>query len=175
MTVESQCRFIRDSGIFSNQNMANKSIDHSRNGDALSEAATRETAEVLQSLGSSPTGLTKSEAEARLEKYGPNEVGQEKKHEWLHRLWVAVRNPLVILLTVLAIVTFATAGSPSDYRRRRIDVVMVVLGVSLRFVQETKADNAAAKLKAMIKVTATVVRDGQPKEIPLKDWCPATW
>ena len=49
---------------------------------------------------------------------------------------------------------------------------MVVLGVSLRFIQETKADNAAAKLKAMIKVTATVVRDGQAREIPLKELVP---
>ena len=51
-------------------------------------------------------------------------------------------------------------------------LVMVVLGVSLRFVQETRADNAAAKLKAMIKVTATVLRDGQPKEIPLQQLVP---
>ena len=42
-------------------------------------------------------------------------------------------------------------------------LLMVVLGLSLRFVQETKADNAAAKLKAMISVTATVVRDGQAR------------
>ena len=49
---------------------------------------------------------------------------------------------------------------------------MVVLGLSLRFIQETKADNAAAKLKAMIKVTATVIRDGQAKEIPLKQLVP---
>ena len=51
-------------------------------------------------------------------------------------------------------------------------LLMVVLGVSLRFVQETKADNAAAKLKAMINVTATVVRDGQAKEIPLQQLVP---
>jgi len=47
-----------------------------------------------------------------------------------------------------------------------------VLAVLLRLIQETKADNAAAKLKAMIKVTATVLRDGQPKEIPLKELVP---
>ena len=46
-------------------------------------------------------------------------------------------------------------------------LVMVVLGVALRFIQESRADNAAAKLKAMISVTATVVRDGQPRELPL--------
>ena len=116
--------------------------------------------------------MSEEEAAARLEKYGPNEVGQEKKHDWLWRLWVAVRNPLVILLTILAIVTFATAEGTSDMIGGWVMVAMVVLGVSLRFIQETKADNAAAKLKAMIKVTATVVRDGQPREIPLKELVP---
>ena len=45
---------------------------------------------------------------------------------------------------------------------------MVVLGVALRFIQESKADSAAAKLKAMIKVTATVVREGKAAEVPLQ-------
>ena len=44
--------------------------------------------------------------------------------------------------------------------------------MSLRFIQETRADNAAAKLKAMIKVTATAIRDSQPEEIPLKQLVP---
>ena len=82
------------------------------------------------------------------------------------------RNPLVILLTVLAILTFATAESPATIAGGVLMLVMVVLGVSLRFVQETKANNAAAKLKAMIKVTATVIRDGQQKEIPLQQLVP---
>jgi Mg2+-importing ATPase len=136
--------------------------------DLVREAATKENAEVLQTLGTSVNGLTEAEAAERLEKYGPNEVAQERKHEWLHRLWVAVRNPLVILLTVLATISYGT----SDLRAGTVILLMVVLGVSLRFVQETKAGNAAAKLKAMIKVTATVVRDGQAKEIPLQQLVP---
>jgi Mg2+-importing ATPase len=44
--------------------------------------------------------------------------------------------------------------------------------MSLRFVQETRADNAAAKLKAMISVTATVVREGKTREIPLRELVP---
>src|SRR4029077_18139191 len=47
-------------------------------------------------------------------------------------------------------------------------VLMVLLGVMLRLVQETRADNAAARLKAMISVTATAGRDGQQREIPLQ-------
>jgi Mg2+-importing ATPase len=134
----------------------------------VNEAAIKDIPEVLQLQGTSPNGLTEAEAAARLEKFGPNEVAHERKHEWLHRLWLAVRNPLVILLTILATVSYATG----DIRAGTVILLMVVLGVSLRFVQETKANNAAAKLKAMITVTATVVRDGQTKEIPLEQLVP---
>jgi Mg2+-importing ATPase len=132
------------------------------------DAATQEIADVLQRLNTSPAGLSDEEAAERLEVFGPNEVAQERKHEWLHRLWLAVRNPLVILLTILATVSYATG----DARAGTVMLLMVVLGVSLRFVQETKANTAAAKLKAMIKVTATVVRDGQAREIPLHQLVP---
>ncbi len=140
--------------------------------ELMHDAATKDSAELLQRLKTSATGLSEDEAAERLEVFGPNEVGQEKKHEWLQRLWVAVRNPLVVLLSVLAIVTFATAEDRSDYIGGGVMLAMVVLGVSLRFVQETRADNAAAQLKAMIKVTATALRDGQPKEIPLQQLVP---
>jgi Mg2+-importing ATPase len=43
----------------------------------------------------------------------------------------------------------------------------VLIGVVLRFVQEARASTAAAKLQAMISVHATVVRDGQPQEVPI--------
>ncbi|HEY3760959.1 MAG TPA: magnesium-translocating P-type ATPase [Verrucomicrobiae bacterium] len=151
---------------------AEKILNGQRAADLIRDAATQEIPEVLQRLNSTPNGLKEEEAAERLEVFGPNEVGQEKQHGWLHRLWVAVRNPLVILLAVIACITLATAGSASDYIGGGVMVGMIVLAVSLRLIQETKADNAAAKLKAMIKVTATVLRDGQPKEVPLKDLVP---
>jgi len=149
-----------------------KTSNGQRPADLLRDAANGEIAEVLQRLNTSLTGLSEAEAAERLEVFGPNEVAQERRHEWLHRLWIAVRNPLVILLTILAVLTFATAESSSDYAGGVVMLVMVLLGVSLRFVQETRAGNAAAKLKAMIKVTATAVRDGQPKEVPLQHLVP---
>jgi len=133
----------------------------------VQDAASKEVADVLASLGTSLSGLTDAEAAARLEQYGPNEVAHEKRESWLHRLYIAGRNPLVILLTILAIISFA--APEGDAVTGFIMLAMVVLGVSLRFVQETRADAAAAKLKEMISVTATVIRDGQPHEIPLRD------
>jgi Mg2+-importing ATPase len=135
-----------------------------RTSPQLTEASSKPGEGVLQMLGTTPAGLTEAEAADRIEKYGPNEVAYEKKHTWWHRLYTASRNPLVILLIVLAVLSFATG----DVRAGTVMLLMVVLGLSLRFVQETKADNAAAKLKAMISVTATVVREGKPREVPLR-------
>ena len=134
----------------------------------LLEAARSEGKEALRKLDTSTTGLTEEEAERRLEEYGPNVVAQERRFRRLRLLGTAVINPLVILLLVLAILSYLT----DDLRGAVVMLVMVCLGVILRFVQEARADAAAAKLKAMISVTATVRRDGRPREVPLGQLVP---
>ena len=113
-------------------------------------------------------GLTQTEAEERARTTGPNEVAQERRQGWPIRLLKIIRNPLVILLATLSAISFATG----DARAGTVMAAMVVLSVALRFVQEARADAAAAKLKAMIHVTATVIRDGAAKEMPLRDLVP---
>jgi Mg2+-importing ATPase len=117
-------------------------------------------------------GLSEEEAAKRLDEVGPNIVAQEERFTQLRILLHACLNPLVILLSVLAIISFATAETFSDMVGGMLMVVMVLLGVSLRFVQETRADAAAAKLKAMIRVTATVLRAGKAREVPLGELVP---
>jgi len=92
----------------------------------------------------------------------------EKQRGWLWRLFQAARNLLVILLAILATVSFETG----DLGGGTVMTLMLILGVGLRFVQESRADAAAAKLKAMISVTAAVVREGREEEIPLKQLVP---
>src|SRR5579864_8899810 len=79
-----------------------------RTAELVRDAATKEVGEILQRLKTSPSGLSEEEAAERLEVFGPNQVAQETKHTWLWRLGMATRNPLVILLTVLAILSYAT-------------------------------------------------------------------
>jgi Mg2+-importing ATPase len=74
----------------------------------------------------------------------------------------------VILLAALSSISFATG----DARAGTVMACMVVLSATLRFVQEARADAAAAKLKAMIHVTADVLRDGKAQEMPLRDLVP---
>ena len=134
----------------------------------LAEAAKTDVNLILQQLETNLNGLSQEQAEERIEKYGHNVVVQEKRHTNIRLLARALVNPLVILLSLLAIVSALTG----DYRASFVMVLMVILGVVLRFVQESRADSAAAKLKAMISVTATVLRDGQQIEIPLSQLVP---
>jgi Mg2+-importing ATPase len=132
------------------------------------EAAGKDGDELLGSLHTALTGLTQGEAEDRERKNGQNVVAQEKQRGWFMRLVIILRNPLVILLAVLSTISFATGDPKSGC----VIAGMVVLSAALRFFQEARADAAAAKLKAMIHVTATVVRDGKARELPLRDLVP---
>jgi P-type Mg2+ transporter len=144
---------------------ADKSIHFS---PIIAELAELETKEVLSRMKTSLEGLSNDDAEARLRKVGPNVVAASKRRGWPWQLLVATRNPLVILLGVLAAISFATGDMPAG----SVMTVMVILSVVLRFVQETRADAAAEKLKEMISVTSTVVRSGKEEEIPLKQLVP---
>ena len=135
---------------------------------AVLEAARKEGDDLLRSLRTSLGGLTQVEAEERARATGPNEVAQERKQGWVVRILKIIRNPLVILLTILSAVSFLTG----DARAGSVMMGMVALSVGLRFWQEARADTAAEKLKAMIHVTATVVREGAAREIPLRDLVP---
>jgi Mg2+-importing ATPase len=119
---------------------------------------------VLKELETRLDGLSQLEADSRLKKYGPNEIAREKRQSGLMRLLSNVKNPLVILLTALGVISFLTG----DMRATVVIFVMVLLGVVLRFYQEMRADNAAEKLKAMVSNTATLVRGGKESEVPLK-------
>jgi len=132
---------------------------------AVLAAASQEEDALFQSLRTAPEGLTQVEAETRSRTAGPNEVAPEHRQGWVLRLLKIVRNPLVILLAALSTISFATG----DARAGSVMAGMVVLSVVLRFWQEARADAAATKLKAMIHVTATVLRDGKAREMPLRD------
>jgi Mg2+-importing ATPase len=132
--------------------------------DQLLEKARADTDTVLKELSSQLNGLSEAEADSRLKQVGPNEIAREKRQSALMRLLDNVKNPLVILLTALGVLSYLTG----DLRATAVIFVMVLLGVVLRFYQEMRADNAAEKLEAMVSNTATLVRGGKGKEVSLK-------
>ena len=139
-----------------------------RVSERLVQAGRQDATEVLKVMDTTEDGLSIEMAEERFAEFGPNAVAEEKGRSALIRLLKTLVNPLVILLAVLSAVSFATG----DWRGGTVMALMVILGVSLRFIQEAKADAAAAKLKAMISVTAAVIRAGKETEIPLGELVP---
>jgi Mg2+-importing ATPase len=127
----------------------------------LLASARLDAAGALALLGSSREGLSEGEARDRLARFGPNDIQLERKRPLSLRLLDNLRNPLVILLTLLGLISYLTG----DIRATVMIALMVVLGVVLRFVQEMRSDRAAEKLKGLVMTKATVVRDGQQTEI----------
>jgi Mg2+-importing ATPase len=112
----------------------------------------------------SPNGLTSAEAARRLDQYGPNEPVRVRRLSALHQLVRLFATPLVAILLVAAIIS-ATLGERTD---AVIIVTIVVLGVGLNFWQTYRSGVAAEKLKASVTPTATLLRDGEWKELPVR-------
>ena len=105
-------------------------------------------------VDSTPKGLSEVEAEARLGTFGLNQVGRERRATILEELWGRVRNPLNALLLALAGVSYALG----DLRAAIVIGVIVLLAVTTSFVQEHRSNAAAAALRAMVHLTASVRR-----------------
>ncbi|MGH8333873.1 MAG: magnesium-translocating P-type ATPase, partial [Pseudomonas sp.] len=135
----------------------------------LVAAAGSDTGQLLNNLGSHTDGLSELEADALREQFGLNEVEHEQPLPWWTHLWHCYKNPFNLLLTLLAVISWLT----EDMKAAIVIFSMVVLSTFLRFWQETKSNQAADALKAMVSNTATVLRrDAQRTELPIKQLVP---
>jgi Mg2+-importing ATPase len=129
----------------------------------LIRIASLDQGHALRALSSRAEGLTHNEARARLRKYGENRPVESKRKGILTRIIETFKDPLILLLSFMAILSFAT----NDMKACIVIMAMVLMSSVLRLTQELKADNAAEKLKEMVKTTATVIREGKAHDIPL--------
>ena len=113
-------------------------------------------------------GLTSDEAERRLAQYGPNEPVRIHRFSAVKQLLRLFANPLVLILLVAALIS-SLLGQRAD---AGIIVTIVVLGVGLNFWQTFRSNRAAEALNASVMPTATVRRDREWKEIPLREVVP---
>jgi len=140
-------------------------IEKSRSNRTLLDAAREPSGALLTRLKTQLTGLSEEDSSRLLDEFGYNDVSTERPVSSLKRLFDIVRNPLILLLIVLAIVSYIT----DDRAATAIISILIAVSIVLRFFQERNADKAAAKLKAMVSTTATVMREGSRKEIPMRE------
>jgi Mg2+-importing ATPase len=119
-----------------------------------------EPAQSLTQLDAGADGLNPEQVEQRLEQYGPNIVAQETKKPFLLQIFERfITNPINILLTTLAVITWATGSETSDTIAAIIMFAMVVMAVFVAHFQEARSDRAVEQLRNMVSNTAAVRRD----------------
>ena len=133
------------------------------------------TDEILRNLDTGAKGLSTAEAQARLAKYGPNKLKEAEKATWFQRFMTQLKDPMLIILIIAAVVSAATTvldfyqlEEPRDLGHLLeglvevgIILVVVLLNAILGVVQESKAEAAIEALQTMTAATCKVIRDGQ--------------
>jgi len=142
--------------------------DRARNEAAARAAAElvalahADAAEVLERLDANADGLNPEQVEERLERFGANVIAQEKpKPVVLQLLERFITNPINILLTVLAVITWVSGEEASDKIAAVIMFAMVVMAVFVAHFQEARSSRAVEQLRRMVSNTATVRREAE--------------
>lgn len=128
----------------------------------LADSANLPILQCLQRFNSSPSGLTDTQVRDLLASHGPNVLSAAKPRRWWTILLECLPNPFNLLLTVLAIVSIATAQRATFV----ILMAMVSLSVGLRFWQELKNNVAMNELAMLVHDDVVVIRSGTEVAVP---------
>ena len=129
---------------------------------------------IFEVFNSSLNGLSEMQVEGARENYGNNKITHEKNDSFIKRFINAFINPFTVVLLGLALISiFTDIVIPQEGEKNFTTVlvifIMVTISGVLRFIQESRSNNAAEKLNALVKTTATVIRDGEELEVELSD------
>ena len=129
----------------------------------LIELCTVPAEEALQRLGVTENGLSDEQVETAREEYGSNILSHRKEAGIVMELLQRCRNPLVIQLLVICVVSLLMG----DVRAATVVGAMVLLSVVLAYVQEHRSSKAVEKLNAMVQTNSLVMRGGKEYDIPI--------
>ena len=137
---------------------------------------TRPGDEVATALGSHVhDGLTGTEAAARLARFGPNRLDEERPVPPWRKFLGQFADPLIYLLlaaTVVSLVAWVLEGEEAAPYDAIVIAAIVVANAVLGYVQEARAEKAVAALQRMAAATAAVLRDGRPGRVPAEEVVP---
>ena len=128
--------------------------------------------DVLRALDTRADGLSSAQAKERLAKYGPNKLKEAEKPTWLQRFIQQLKDPMLIILMIAALVSAATTvitflqdSNTGHLTEGLVEVgiilVVVLLNAVLGVIQESKAEAAIEALQTMTAATCKVLRDGK--------------
>jgi len=117
--------------------------------------------EALDRLESRKDGLSKEQVERRQARVGPNELPEEDRPGLLRIYLRQFRDPLIYVLLIAGVVSLALDNLANAAFIGAVLLINSVVGA----VQEGRAEASASALKAMIRVRARVIRDGEEQRV----------
>lgn len=137
------------------------------------QIAKKEESSLLQELACTRNGISDEEREERLEKYGYNDLSAMQKHSWAYFLVHSFADAFIIVLLVLAIVTFVVE---SDILSGSIILALACMSAVIRFFQDYGSYRDMQKLKEMEHDTVRIqvpTEDGtEVREVPVEEVVP---
>ena len=128
---------------------------------------------VFSEVKSNADGLSSQEAAARLEANGKNKLAEAKKDSMVKKFFDQMKDPMIIILLVAAVVSAATEMiehggwvTPTD---SIIILAVVLINAILGVMQESKAEKAVEALQKMSAATTKTLRDGKVENIKSED------
>ncbi|MBP7527205.1 MAG: cation-translocating P-type ATPase [Syntrophorhabdaceae bacterium] len=128
----------------------------------------RNIEEVIRELGSSLQGISAADWQKLFLEHGPNELAEKRKRTLLMMFLDQFKDSMILVLIAAAIIS----GVIGDVSDTIAIVVIVALNAVIGFVQEYRAEKAMALLKKMAAQLASVIRDGNPVNIPASQLVP---
>ena len=117
--------------------------------------------EVLSKLNSKETGLTTGEVEIAIEKYGYNQLNEEKKLSTMQVFISQFKDFLVIILIIASIISIISGNVESAV----VILVVIIINAILGTVQHLKAEESISSLKNLSAPKSKVLRDGEKVEV----------
>lgn len=124
--------------------------------------------ETLANLHSSATGISESEANNRITRYGLNEIKAKGKKSIFSILLSQFKELMILILLAAATLSYFIGDSKDAI----IILVIVLLNALVGFFQEYKAEQAMDELKKLAATQARVIREGETKIIPAHNLVP---
>lgn len=125
------------------------------NQDKFYNLTVEETGRILET--NLEAGLKQEEAQARLQKFGPNQLKEKKPISPLS-IFFGQFNDFIVWVLI-------GAGLVSGFLKEWVDalaiIAIVILNAILGFIQEYRAEKSLAALKKLSSPTSKIIREGQ--------------
>lgn len=126
----------------------------------------------LKEFSINTNGLSSSQVEENITKYGYNQIKQSKPKKWYNYFLASLFSPfngILIGITLILIYTDVILLNPPSYANIIVILILIITSTLLEFFEEFRSNKAAEKLKELVAATSTVIRNGEETKIAMKE------